>query len=603
MGLKHRELLGYLLVCALYTFPSAVKGGTGETVNLEEALPDTILGYVRIRSISRLAEEYRENPILSLWRDDEVVAFFKPLRDRYGGEEIFDELFEELGVNKEEFIELFPGQCVMSLPDITFGEKEHGDDGEFSSMLYLIDYSGDFDTLKAMMESSARYDSNSEGTEHRLIEDDYLEAPLFLEEVVDGERVFLAGGYALVGKVLVIASPISLLKETVARLRKDGSLASLAEESGYRKVRDWIGEGDVEIFLNLKPIVGKLEAYISKLSATTSLSALGITPNNLVEALSVDVLESIYMSVGFGDDFTAFDSGIFFREKRGLVSLLTYENGDIPQPEFVPPDVLTVSATRFSLREFWKKFEELLIGVSPLVGGIYAVTWDQLNASMGLDFRANLIENLGDEFIVYSGFGQGEAGSGQEGLEDLSQVYVISIKDRQGFELGIDGIKRIFAGEGEIFEEREYLGNTIFVLRSEYRYPAYQTLGIQSLAYALTDSYLFLCLGSTTLLEAALARLSNGKDSIWESEPIRSALGRIPEGGVEIDYYNLGALLRTLFIALVPIEETLGVGRDELVFCNPAALPKEVDFPYFLIGKIYSESDRLYGKSLLLRKE
>ena len=125
-----------------------MKGGTGETVNLEEALPDTILGYVKIRSISRLAEEYRENPILSLWRDDKVVAFFKPLRDKYGGEEIFDELFEELGVSKEEFLELFPGQLVMSLPDITFGEKEKGDDGEFSSMLYLIDYSGDFDTLK-----------------------------------------------------------------------------------------------------------------------------------------------------------------------------------------------------------------------------------------------------------------------------------------------------------------------------------------------------------------------------------------------------------------------------------------------------------------------
>ncbi len=568
--------------------------------NLEEALPADSLGYFKINGLRRIVEETKEHPVVELWKDRDVQRFFRPLLEEAEEGEILNEFTEELDVTSEELLEYFPGQLVVALPSELPEEDGEGEEPPVE-MLYLTEYGGSLGTLRDMIESSARFDSEAEGNQHRILEEKYLEARLFLEEVTEGDQVRFARGYALLDGIVVLASRIELLKETVARLSVGSSEDSLTESGSYRRFKDRVGDSDLEAYFNLEGLMKEIREQVLKEERNAQPSFFGVSAQKVLDILALDVLEGIFLSINLDADETTIDAGLLYSEKRGLIRLLAYREGKLTRPEFVPEDALTAGVSLFSLREFWVSLEELVFKASPMLAGLYHGALEQMNANLGVDLRSNLIDNIGDEIVAYSGIGKGRVAEKDSGLENLSSVVAVAIRDRKGFEIALEALKSTFGGGAELFDEREYLDNIIYTQKARWGGGDGDS-DAPEFAYALTDRYLLIGIGSTTLLEEALVRLRDPGKSIWQNRDLAEAMRRLGDGGVDVRYQDFGALLNSLFVTLVNLQERIPNRGENNEICDPTAIPRNLEFPYFLLSLIYSEDTGLFGKSLLLKK-
>ena len=599
-----RKLLAYGLIL-LAGAASALEG----IEELEEALPKDLLAFFKIGRLPLLFELNPDNPVLTLLRDDEVREFFAPLYENFDELEMELDLskgiLEELGLSSEEFTELFPGQLVMALPSEILEEAMKGGGGEEPEIIALIEYRGGLGKLEELLEKLDPGPNEATGREHRIIEDKYLGSQLFLREVRDGEEIEVTMGYALVDEVLLVASTVPLLKDTVARLRGEPGISSFGEDEAYDRLTRTSGGDDVQFFVNLRPIIEiAREAVLASVGAVEP-NPMGLTPERFFDVLIGDALEGIYLSAGLEEEESFFESGLLFREKKGITSLLTFGSGGIPRPVFIPPDASSFSVTTFSIGAFWTKLEELMFELSSIIGGMYQFQLGEINKAIGVDLRVSLIENLEDEITNFAIFEIGDGQVTDLSLENFGYVYAFGIKDRQSFELALDFFKQVIMGNLDSgvdpFEEREYLGHDIFSLKSELMPPGAAEEGIASIAYALTDHHFFFSFGSVYPLEVALARLSGVDKTIWNLDHIGEGLEVLPEGGVQIGFLELETFVRIIFSALVQAQETSGDPAFRV--CNPAALPKTLNFPYVILGKVYSEPDRLFARNVLRRRD
>ena len=596
------------LACSLLLFAvgeSVLEG----TRDLEEALPEDVLVFFKIERLPLLFEPDEDSPVLTLLRDDEVREFFAPLYEKLDEMEaevdFSEEIFEELGLSSEEFTEFFPGQLVMAFPAEILEETMKGGGEVEPEIVALIEYRGGLDELEKMMEKLDPSPSEATGREHRIIEDQYLGAQLFLREVHHGDEIEVTAGYALVGEVLVVASSVPLLKDSVARLRGEPGISSFGEDEVYDRLTRTSAEADVQFFVNLRSIIDIFREAVLASEGSAEPNPMGLTPERFFDVLIGDVLEGIYVSAAVEEEESFFESGLLFREKKGVTSLFTYGGGEVPRPAFIPPDASSFGVTNFSIAAFWTKLEELMFELSSMIGGMYHLQLTQINTAVGVDLRVSLIENLEDEITNFAIFDLGEGQVTDLSLANLGYVYAFGIKDRQSFELALDILKQMIMANidpgVDPFEEREYLGHHIFSLKSELMPAGAAEEGMGSIAYALTDHHFFFSFGSVYPLEVALARLSGVDKTVWNLDHIGEGLEVLPEGGVQIGFLELEPFVRFIFSALVQAQET---SRDpDFKVCNPAAFPTDLNFPYVVLVKTYSEPDRLFSRYVLLRRD
>ena len=79
------------------------------------------------------------------------------------------------------------------------------------------------------------------------------------------------------------------------------------------------------------------------------LALFGVTPESLARALSLEVLQGLFVDFDMVDDGILSNYGILYSEKAGLFSLLEYKEGELPEARYVPDNILNGSITLFDI--------------------------------------------------------------------------------------------------------------------------------------------------------------------------------------------------------------------------------------------------------------
>ena len=600
--------LGVTWVLCASLFPihpvSGAVGDASEDRELESLLPPSTIAMLKIDGLEKLADSLEGNPLFSLWQDEDVQRFFAPLKSEWERKAWTDRFEKELGLSAEELLEHFPGEALIALTDIEFDESL--DEVVQVGLLAVIEYAGEIETIKTFMNRTlTRTDEAKDSHQAVVVEDDFLGVRIFLkEEVANDERVY-RDGWAFHDGLLIKAASADLLRATIARLVDGGGEDSLSVQQSFQDARERSGKANLFFFVDLSPLVEVLDRLVDQQTARAPPNMLGITPKSVFEALAFDVLEGFYLSLEVMANETSLDSGFFYREKRGLVSLFAYTNGRLPRPGYVPDDSLTVSTMRFDLEEFWNALEEIMDDISPLLTSVYGGYRQQLIANLGVDVHKLVIANVDEEIVSYSGFGADQSGSRDPTLEELSQVWVLRPKDVQGFEMAIRVLMGVIGLDEDSWEQREFLGSTIFTRAFGL---AVQSSGAGAggqsnmFSYAFTEEHLLVGMGSPRLLESALGRIDRSGDSLWENRDLDLAIRRFPGDAASFTFYDIGALLSAFFSTLARLQEQMMDSEDSFDICDPSSIPGPKEFPFFWVAKAYAEENGLFGKSLLIKK-
>ncbi len=574
---------------------------------LEEGLPADTMFLVKVSNLDRVLEDMEENPVLALWKQGEVQDFFEPLLQQMEEAVVYKNLKEELGLEDEQFKEMFPGQMVIAMTDFEF--KNLKNDDVSGNFIGLVEFEGDIEIIDKLIRHSFESAQESEDIKAKVQEDEFLGAKLWMleekdddEDEEDDQLEKEQGVWAVYDNILMVSTSLRRIRDTISLLDGDTADDSIMTTSTYARMMEDGEESELFVYMNLRSFFDLVKVAIMAESQPAQPNMMGVTTESLWEALAPEAMEGIYVTVDTNNQDPVIYSGLLLSERRGIASLLTYGKGEVAKPDYISKEVLSAQVTLFSLSEFWKNLEVLIASISPFGYQYYETLLDQLKTGSGVDFKASFFNNFEDQITSFSDFGPGNTETSPLGLEDAGTVFIFSLKDRQGFELALESLKTLFGEAFISFAEREYLGSTIFTLNSSGD-PGGQSPATQSFSYALTDRYFLLGVQTVSLIEATLARLDNSEESLWDEEDLKEALQDLPSGEMAINYHDFSALINTMFVTMAKAQQSLeNEDSDYFEYCLPSKLPGKQDFPYFIVAKSYFEEEGLFSKALIRKR-
>jgi len=209
-----------------------------------------------------------------------------------------------------------------------------------------------------------------------------------------------------------------------------------------------------------------------------------------------------------------------------------------------------------------------------------------------LDIRESLINNLGNELIVFS---PNEAGATQTAKSALAQsaVYAVSVRDAPAMRSAIKRLLELFAPGVELFDSKTFQGELVYTPKPE--------LGSgMGLSYAITDEYLLVSIPHVEPLQDAITRIKGRAQGLWFSPKLEEAYRMLPQRAQEYSYVNLKSYVMTLLEALAFIQQ---MGQSEQAFCNPEALPKDLNLPYYVVSAMRVTEDSARSEAIVLEEQ
>ena len=574
------------LACFSFHIPFQAQGA----LNFEDVLPQETVALMTVNDLSKIYEAIdNEDSPLSFWKEETIQKFFAPFIEHVEEWAENDTMLNDLGLKLEDFKTLLPGRISIALSDLNVDLAE-GDNDMY--ITFLADYGGDPETFEKLMTYGTDKD-DEDGVE----KEDYEGTTLYIEKLAgdssDDELIPIAAG--LVNNDIIVGGyPVEHVKATISRFKADKVSSGLAESATFKKVQDRTDSPDSLLYLNLQPL-----AEIGKKAVTQfekkSKPNLFFSPTALFDALGFDALEVFYIGKKFTDKQVSANTGILFNDRRGITRLLNaYSDNPIDYPSFIPSDSFSCSVNRFDFGILYREIETMVTRISPLLSGLYQGYLNQLKNNTGIDLHTDIIDNLGDEFIQFSGYGPDIPSGKEQNLEDLSYFYALAVKNPSTMETALKTIKNNFGINENTVAKRDYLGTTIYTFKDGQSESG-------RFSYAFTKDHIFAVLGSPSVLESALSRVDKKNKSLWDNTAIQKALedDSFQNGEVAISYSDVGILLNTVFSTIINQGVTDDNGKP---IYDPEALPGIDAFPLFIVTKTYLEATGLFNKAILFKK-
>ncbi len=539
------------LILGLSPGVSAEEGSqAGPALALEAMIPADATLVVLVPDATALLDDWRETPFGGLWEDPAARKFLGPFREMIEVDSWDESLKDETGYDFEELFAMLSGQVAFFLADFPV-ENDDFQIG-FLAMLDDPDTVGELLLRKWEEADEDRDDSElfNETEEFRGVEM-HLEKRLSSDQESEDED---HGGWAVVNDILVAGAHSLLIEELIASVLDGGIDEPITDTAGFQSVQSQITDSDLLVYLNMEHVVALMLAEAEEEYAQSEEEGPSDPdPRTVFDALGFDVLEAAFLTAEMNSSGVRVDLGITYGLEKGLAKVLAYRP-DPPQPAFIPADAEGFAVVRFDFQGAWAALEETMNAIDPSLLALGATRLAALTQASGveLDLRSGLLETLGDE-VVSVQRPAGDAPNDGPPFFGQDQVFGIAITGRQGLELTLETIKGL-AGQGsELFEAREYVGNTIYTLKNRSAEGA-GGAGNIGFSYALTDSYLFLSLGDPAILEDILVRLSRPTKSVWSRPEVSSALAQLPPGYCAVSYQGatsefLSFLLEAIFVA------------------------------------------------------
>ena len=581
-----------------------LSGSAVSAVPFQEIIGEDVDFFCRVRSLSETREQWATHPIVGLFEDEELLAFFDAMdvgdvAEVDGSDEPdgFTEVMEDaFGLSYDELFELFPGQASLAFYNLS--EQLLGQ-AEREEMVLMAEFSGDAARLDELMKIQFERNMASQQAinpliEHEMIEESFMGETLYFDEIFNGEDTYIEDGYAFVDGIVVLAVPESRLRAAVESI-KEGAGDSIADSEVYQRSREEGGRGDVELYLNLEKLMSTLNQALIEQPAVNNLAMFGVTAQSLNSALALESLQALYVDFDLIDTGLLSHYGLIYREKLGFLSLMAYANVELPEARYVGEGVLSSSISTFDCSAMLENLEKLLTSASPTLPPLIDMQLQMTKSKTGIDLRAALLDNFGPQTVSLSVLPEAELDSTD--VAQPQQLFVIEVKDAQALAQAIEAFKDMIPGARAMIEEQAYEGHTIYSIRNSGD-PSLTDESVVS--YAILRSSLIVNVGDTGLLHKVLTRMREGGDGLWQSSETELLFDRIERpNAVTRSFLNAEQMVEPFFESLLQVGELSGWMRG----MSKADIPSGLDTAYRLISEMNEAPDGFFGRTLIIKSE
>lgn len=550
------------------------------------------------RSLAESRAAWEGHPIAEVIDDPKMQEFFQPLLDAAAEEGEADESFSEVmenefGLTEDEFFELFPGEIAMAwfnLPELVMEQAERPE------LVILAQYAGDSDRLAELMQIQFERNAKSQlevnpAMEHTMIEENFMGETLYFDEAFDGEKTYIEDGYALVEGIFILASPEDRLRSAVEAI-KDGPDTPLSENAAFLRSRERGGRGDVSLYVNLEAIMPPLNELLLSKSMEGGAAMFGLSAKSLDAALSLESMQAFYFDLDLIDEGLSSYSGILYREKAGLLRLMTYTDGPLPEARYVPKGIFSTSVTTFDFGAMLAELEALLAAASPSMPFMIDMQMQNIRTNTGVDLRTSVLENFGSDVVSLSVLP--EQARDEEMALEPDQLFVVALKDGEALSSALEALKDLVPGIREQIETKEFAGQTVHSI------VAAPEASPRGMSYVITRTSFILSIGQMGLLQEVLTAMEAGDEGFWQRAETEALFERIAlPGAVSRSYIDVEKLLVPIFQSVVQASQIGG----EATALDMQSIPAGLSVPFHLISEVTEAEDGVFTRALMLQRE
>ena len=557
---------------------------------------------VSMRSLAESRTAWETHPFAEFAENPEMQAFFVPLMEvaSEDEEESFSEFMEnEFELTVDELFEIFPGQmavAMFNMPEMIMEEDDR------ASVAIMAEFSGDGERIKDLMGEIHDKDyktrnENNPDFENKIIEETFMGETLYLDEIFDGDETYIENGYALVDGVFIFADPESRLRSMVEMI-KVGPEAPLSENAAYMRSRERGGRGDLSFYLNMEEIMPPLNKALLEQSMEGGAAMFGLSAKSLDAALSLESMLALFVDVDLIEEGLSSHSGVVYREKAGLLSLLTYEDGPLPEARYVPSSVFSTSITTFDVGATLAQLEQLFGAASPTLPPLIEMQMQNVRTQSGIDLRESVLQNFGGGLVSLSTLPIADRSGDDMQIMQSEQIFLLELRNAEALSGAMEALIDMVPGARERIKVQEFAGETIHTFKADQDLSMSEASG-ENVSYVITRTHFIMNIGGLGLLQEVLSRIESGEAGFWQSaEADKYFEGISLAGAVSRSYVDLEQMA-------VPILKT---------FADAMALSGDFDFdvdqisddldvPFYVITEANQEEDGLFSRSFLIKKE
>jgi len=594
--IHHNVFFRHLSLCALAC------QGLFAGPDFSDLLSETTDVSLIVRDISSLNQQLEAHPFQEFLESEAVTQLMDFFRTENAvDEESFLDVAESrFGLSGEDLLELFPGQLSISMDSVVAmmdGELERPD------LLIMAETTADEARMQSLMKIQFEHNAEAQkahnpAVEHRIIERSFMGETLYLDETFNGELTYIEDAYALVDGIFLLASPVERLEAAVESI-KEGNDTPMSRGNGFLRASELSEGPDVRFMIQINDLLAPVKTKLANLEGGGSAMAMmGMTPDSFWNALGLDALQSYWMDFNLVEDGAVMYSGLNYTEKKGLLSLLAYTEGPLPEAGFVPEDAVMASVAGFSLSELFRQFEIMLSQASPNLGQMMNLQLLNLQSKIGVDLRAGLLNNFGDQSIAFSVLG--DSPDGEQALRNMASVYVFDVPDTGLMGQAIDGLLAMAPQIKPMLTEELFAGEKIFSFAGmpNPNLPEAQT----SFHYTLTRSQLVVSSGPVHVLKSTLTELQTpSRDGgFWARDDIVDLVDRLElDQSVGTVAYDLSAMDGAALAYLEMIQHSMpGVAKEK-------RMPEgtSLEMPFLAAYGIEQGDGLLFMKAIMIGKD
>jgi len=579
--------------------------------DLTELLPTSTVAMFQVEQFGKFALLDEDGPMRVLARHEAVELAFEELYSFFGSFDD-DEFLLGLDLEKEELGKLFGGRLLFALPEVALIESDVEVGASTSVELQLdltrgaiamADFTGTEGRLEELLENFAQMREDEEDIHKAaLLADDVDGTTIFnISEINTDREVDDSLWMALVGELLILSDEEDTLLDFVD-LADQGAPEGdrLADDPRYIETIDRIGDSDVLMYVNLGELLPLVNELLEHQLKEAGMSvAMFLRPSDLIAALRLDALETMFASMTVEDDEAGIVFGFTHAETEyGLQTMLVYDDSGVAIPSYFSSDFHSASISNWDVAGAYANFDKMLLKASPTGHGMLNGQIEVIEAEQ-FPLRDALVNNLGGRFIEILGYPEATLAA----PEDYpSQAYVLKLADPQSL---AEALAELAEAQGDS-QPVEFMNETIHTLPL----PPMLAQGRDSeLAVAVVGTELVATMGDRKMCENIIAHLKNpGAALLLDDEDLMDAFDALPDDDVvALGFVDVASTLQNVIrgsndaIAFQmksvddPDDLELMLDAQEML----SELPDVSDIHYYLVSKTYKSPDAFIQRMLL----
>lgn len=581
---------------------------------LEDVIPADTVMVILVDNLPGLRAELNDLPLMRAWEDPAIQAAIL----HFSGLEVLSDLPEWLLADEQsdtgsddphtQLLKSLTGQVAIMLDLDALMAASSGDSPAEDHQLptgisLLAQIEGHEQEVAALLSTAAGDDVEADA------------AAMILPE----------GTWKIARGVLAISGTPEGADALAAALDGVTKAAPLSGGAGFQTMRRHAANSDIELLVNLEPLMGMAqEALNSGTEYAFSDNPLGVTAQDVLRGLGLDVFRSLWFSLHLSPEATETTAGITFSEERGLIRLAAFQTLPAGRRLHLPNESVDATAYGFDFPAMWKALMEITTDISPVMGAAMEAQIAQMSAQLGIDLGKEIPGAFTGQFASASFLHPLPSGVEITAREDftrmlsqaLSQVWVAELNPENRLEEAIAALTPILAATGMTISTRTVDGHVLQILTpaaaddtsSAVEKTAITTSSPEdqetvTAAWIIDDHYLVAGKGHLEDLVAVLTGLDDDGPGIWGVKKVRTSLGHLAEDAFTIQYKDSGLLMKafvgTLLTSLPAAEDGgPGMGPDEagqLADALARLIPTSVSAGYRTPGEIVFKVRLLHG--------